>query len=116
MPMHGLTRSARRHYEGRPLVVFRCMSFHRHLRLIQMTDRSRCVEPSQNKLFIFLPAPEFPPSGMSDVGQQKRAFLDFIDQAGYLSTIQRALSRGDSRLCLNLDDLRGYDPEVTSPL
>jgi DNA replication licensing factor MCM3 len=51
---------------------------------------------------------------MSDVGQQKRAFLDFIDQAGYLSTIQRALSRGDSRLRLNLDDLRGYDPELTN--
>ena len=64
----------------------------------------------------YFPAPEFPPLRMSDVGQQKRAFLDFIDQAGYLSTIQRALSRGDSRLCLNLDDLRGYDPEVTSPL
>ena len=67
-------------------------------------------------LVLDFPRTQFPPSKMSDVGQQKRAFLDFIDQAGYLSTIQRALSRGDSRLCLNLDDLRSYDPEVTSLL
>jgi len=46
--------------------------------------------------------------------EHKRAFLEFIEQAGYSNTIHAMIDNGKSRLMLSLDDLRSFDTELTN--
>ena len=51
-----------------------------------------------------------------DTSQQKRAFLDFLDQGEYMHTVEAMLKQSRSRLMLSLDDLRTFDAELTRSL
>lgn len=46
--------------------------------------------------------------------QQKRVFLDFLDQQGYMEEIHGMIGRQDKRLMLNLNHLRTFDNELTT--
>lgn len=51
-----------------------------------------------------------------DTSQQKRAFLDFLDQGDYMHHVESMLKQGDRRLMLSLDELRTFDAELTRNL
>ena len=53
---------------------------------------------------------------MVDNSQQKRAFLDFLDQGEYMHTVESMLKQNRCRLMLSLDDLRSFDAELTRSL
>ena len=46
--------------------------------------------------------------------QQKRVFLDFLDQQGYMEEINGMIGRQEKRLMLNLNHLRTFDNELTT--
>jgi len=46
--------------------------------------------------------------------QQKRVFLDFLDQQGYMEEIHGMIGRQEKRLMLNLNHLRTFDNELTT--
>ena len=50
---------------------------------------------------------------MADNGQQKRAFLDFLDQGDYMTHVDTMLKQRRTRLLLSLDELRTFDAELT---
>jgi DNA replication licensing factor MCM3 len=50
---------------------------------------------------------------MAENGQQKRAFLDFLDQGDYMTHVDTMLKQRRTRLLLSLDELRTFDAELT---
>ena len=51
---------------------------------------------------------------MAEPNQQKRVFLDFLDQQGYMEDIHGMIGRRDKRLMLNLNHMRTFDTELTT--
>jgi len=51
---------------------------------------------------------------MADLAQQKRAFLNFLDEEGYTGNVTRMLNKSETRLRLNLNDLRKHDAKARS--
>jgi DNA replication licensing factor MCM3 len=49
-----------------------------------------------------------------DNQQQKRVFLDFLDQQGYMEEVHGMIGRQEKRLMLNLNHLRTFDNELTT--
>jgi len=50
------------------------------------------------------------------LAQQKRDFMDFVDQMGYMPSIRSMVSKEERRLLLNVDDLRSFNRDLALAL